>query len=138
MKYGRLILVPAFAILLAVGTFVGSASAQRHRGVTVGTVSRPVIVRTYRPAWRYGLWRRPFWGYSGFYDPYWSDPYLSYERQKYYLQSELNGNRRELQKHEEKYRRDGVITAKEARELADDRKDVQKSIQKLNKFNRNY
>jgi hypothetical protein len=87
------------------------------------------------------VYRRPYynryWG-SRFYDPFYSSyyysPYLRVKDQEYSLRSELAGNRRELQQHLEKYRADGVITAKEERELADDRKDVANSEYKLRRF----
>jgi hypothetical protein len=111
------------------GLAVSSASAQ-----TRTTVQRPIVVRTV-------VYRRPYynryWG-SRFYDPFYSSyyysPYLRVKDQEYSLRSELAGNRRELQQHLEKYRADGVITAKEERELADDRKDVANSEYKLRRF----
>ncbi|MEO8647549.1 MAG: hypothetical protein ABI539_00140 [Acidobacteriota bacterium] len=87
-----------------------------------GRTQRPIIIRRvyYRPFWRHNFW-------GGFYDPYWNSPYLRYKEQEYYLRRELEGNQRELRKHQEKYRADGVITAKERNELADDVTDVQRS-----------
>jgi hypothetical protein len=57
-------------------------------------------------------------------------------RQKYYLEKELRGNKEELRKHLEKYNADGVITAKERKELDDDYRDVERAQRKLNEFNR--
>jgi hypothetical protein len=110
-------------------------SAQR-RGAYVQ--QRPVIVRR-------AIVRRPFfrshWGHYGFYDPFYDpfyySPYLRYQDQKYYLESSVRGNERELRQHQEKYRADGVITAMERRELEDDIKDVQNSRARLSRFVRN-
>ena len=41
-------------------------------------------------------------------------------------------------KNQEKYRADGIITAKERRELEDDIKDVRNSRARLNRFLRDY
>ena len=115
--------------MLGVG-FVYEASAQRR----IVTVRRPVIVRSY-------IYRDPFWRsryYSGFYDPYYYSPYLRHQEQRYYLERELAGNRRELSEHLRKYRADGVITAKEQRELDDDYRDVRRSTERLRRFSRNY
>jgi hypothetical protein len=141
MKYSHKLITLAFAAVLLIGGTVTSASAQR-RGVRV--INRPVVVRTYvRPyvvrPYYYGynrLWNYGY--YDPFYDPYFSDPYLRAQRQRYYLQQELRGNQRELGKHLEKYNADGVITAKERRELDDDYRDVAKAKRKLAEFERNY
>src|SRR5215203_4125170 len=134
MKLGKKLLIIAFAMfMLAVG-FTYEASAQRRRVVTV---QRPVVVRSY-------VYRDPFWrsryygyGYSPFYDSYYyQSPYQRYQEQRYYLQRELAGNQRELAEHQRKYRADGVITAKERRELEDDIKDVRKSMMKLRSLGR--
>ena len=119
-----------FAMFVIVGGLaVSNASAQ-----TRTTVQRPIVVRTV-------VYRRPYynryWGsrfYDPFYDSYYYSPYLRIKDQEYSLRSELAGNRRELQQHLEKYRADGVLTAKEQRELADDRKDVANSDYKLRRF----
>lgn len=123
-----------FAMFVVVGGLaVSSASAQ-----TRTNVQRPIVVRTvvYRNPYYYGnrYWGRGYGYYDPFYDSYYYSPYLRYKDQEYSLRSELAGNRRELQKHLEKYRADGVITAKEQRELADDRKDVANSEYKLRRF----
>lgn len=126
-----------FAMFVVVGGLaVSSASAQTRNGGT--TVQRPIVVRTvvYRRPYYNRFWRNRF--YDPFYDSYYSSPYLRVKDQEYSLRSELAGNRRELAKHLEKYRADGVITAKEQRELDDDYKDVAKSERKLREFTREY
>lgn len=119
------------------GGLVYEASAQRR--VVVGS-RRPVIVRQY--VYRDPFWRTRYWGsnpyYSGYYNPYFDSPYYRFQEQKFYLERELSGNRRELSEHLRKYRADGVITAKEQRELNDDYKDVRESTEKLRRFNRRY
>jgi len=142
MKYGKRMLIFVFAILMVGGTLAVSASAQTRGRASFGrgTIVRPVIVRSQ-------IYRRPYWGYrrgyydpfySSFYDPYWNSPYLRYQEQKFALQRELAGNRRELEKHLQKYRADGYLSPKEREELADDRRDVQRSIEKLRRFSVNY
>ena len=134
MKNVKRAIVTAFAVLMFAGVFALDASAQT-RGVVV---QRPVVVRRvlvrrpyYRSYWNYGF-------YDPFYDPYYYSPYLRYQDQKFYLESRIRGNERELRQHQEKYRADGVITAKERRELEDDIKDVRESRARYNRFLRNY
>ena len=124
-------IITAVAILMFGGALALDASAQTRGRVIV---RRPVIVRpVVRPYWYYDRFS-PYWGYSRFYNPYWDSPYMRYQEQKFYLERELRGNQRELEKHQAKYRADGVITAKERRELEDDYKDVRESRERLNRF----
>src|SRR5687768_8163521 len=133
MKFRKKFLTIAFAMfMLAVG-FTYEASAQTRRIVTV---QRPVIVRQY--VYRDPFWRARSWGYDPFYDSYYRSPYQRYQEQRFYLERELAGNRRELAEHQRKYRADGVITAKERRELNDDIKDVRNSMERLRQFSRYY
>ena len=129
MKLGNLFLTLVFALFLSAGAFVSSTEAQVRR------VVRPVVV--YRP-----IYARPYWGYRRYYDPFYSSfyqtPYERYQEERYYAQRELSGNQRELAEHQEKYSRDGVITAKERRELEDDVRDVAKARQRLANLNRYY
>lgn len=143
MKRSHKLFTLVFAAALLLGGMATSVAAQKRRGVRV--INRPVVVRNYvvRPylvrPYYYGynrFWNHPY--YDPFYDPYFYDPYLRAQRQRYYLQQELKGNQRELRKHLEKYRADGVITAKERRELDDDYRDVAKAKRKLAEFERNY
>lgn len=124
----RKILTIGLAMLMLSAGFVYEASGQTRR-----VIRRPVIVRQY-------VYRDPFWRtrYYGYYDPYYYSPYLRYQDQRYRLEQELAGNRRELNEHLRKYRADGVITAKEQRELNDDYKDVRESTLRLRRFTRNY
>jgi len=129
MKYTKNILTIAFAMVLLIGSAVISTSAQQ-RGGGRRVIVRPVVVRPYFGYHRHwNSWYDPFYG-----DPYFYDPYYREREQRYYLRNELNGNRRELKKHLEKYNADGVITAKEQRELDDDYRDVEKAQRKLNEF----
>ena len=141
MRTKKKLLTLLFSMLVATAGFVVTAQAQTTRGgVTVTrTQSRPVVVR--RVVYRDPFWRSRYWGrayYDPFYDPYYYSPYLQLRDQEARLRQELAGNRRELAKHLSKYRADGVITDKEQRELADDRKDVANSERRLREFNRNY
>jgi hypothetical protein len=129
MKYGKKILTIAFVMFMLSAGLVYEAEAQSKR-----VIRRPVIVRTY-------IYRDPFWRaryYSPYYDPYFYSPYVRRQEQRYYLERDLAGNRRELAEHQRKYRADGVITEKERRELEDDIKDVQESIRDLRRFDRYY
>ena len=131
MNFTQRFLTIVFAIVLLTGISAISASAQTRSG---RVIRRPIIVRQY---YYNPYWSRNYWGYD-YYDPYFYDPYLRERQQRYYLERELSGNRRELQKHLEKYNADGVITAKERAELADDYRDVEKARRALNRFNRRY
>ena len=128
MRIRNLILTLVFALFLSAGAFVFSADAQRR------TVYRPVVI--YRP-----VYARPYWGYR-YYDPFWRDmyrtPYERYLEDRWYARRELAGNQRELARHREKYSADGVITAKERRELEDDIRDVQKARARLARLDGNY
>ena len=139
MRLSSKLLSLVFAMFMLAGGLVLSTQAQTGGVVVTRTVTRPVVVRRYYRTPYYGA---RYWGYSRyydpFYDPYYYSPYLQYQDQKVRLQQELAGNRRELAKHLAKYRADGVITAKEERELADDRKDVRNSELRLRQFNSNY
>jgi hypothetical protein len=128
MRYRRLFLTLVFALFITTGAFVSSSEAQTRR------VIRPVVV--YRP-----VYVRPFWGHR-YYDPFWRSyyqtPYERYREERYYALRELEGNQRELAKHREKYGRDGVLTAKERDELADDVRDVARARERLARLNRYY
>ena len=129
MKFRNLILTIVFALFLSTGAFISSAEAQRYTGV------RPVVV--YRP-----VYSRPFWGYRRYYDPFYADlyksPYERYLEERYYAQSQYRHDQNVLAEHQEKYARDGVLTDKERRKLADDVSDLQKSRSRLSSLNRNY
>jgi hypothetical protein len=106
------------------GTAAIAASAQSRGGR-----------RYHRPVRVYYVQPNPFWSWN--YNPYYYDPYYRERQQRYYLRNRLQGNRRELNKHLEKYNADGVLTAKERRELEDDYKDVNRARSNLNRY-RNY
>ena len=133
MKNGKKILTIFFAMFMLGVGFTYEASAQRRV-----VIRRPVVVRSY--VYRDPFWRTRYYGYgSPYYDSfYYQSPYERYREQQYYLQRELVGNQRELAEHQRKYRADGVITAKEQRELQDDINDVRKSQAKLRSFGRYY
>ena len=132
MKFGKRTLILVFIMFMLAGGLVYEAQAQRR---TV-FVRRPVIVRQY--VYRDPFWRTRYLGYSPFSDPYYYSPYQRRLEQRYYLERELAGNRRELAEHLRKYRADGVITAKERRELDDDYKDVRNSLSNLQRFRAYY
>ena len=132
MKYRKKFLTLIFAMFLLIGLAAVDASAQQRRGGG-RVVQRPIVIRQYyvrpNPFWYWDSWRRPYYYY---------DPYLEARRQQYYLRRELAGNKEELRKHLEKYNADGVITAKEQRELDDDYRDVERAERKLGEFNERY
>src|SRR5262245_41227665 len=116
MSYGRKIIMIAFVIFMLSAGVVYEVSAQRR--VIAGR--RPVIVRSY--VYRDPFWRSRYWG-SPFYDDYYYSPYRRREEERYYLERELAGNRRELAEHRRKYSADGIITSRERSELDDDVRD---------------
>ena len=122
---GKKILTILFAVLLFSAGVVYETQAQTRR-----VIRRPVIVRNY-------IYRDPFWYSRYYYDPFY-DPYYRARQERYYLENRVAGNRRELQEHLRKYRADGVITAKERRELEDDYKDVAESTRRLRSYSRYY
>jgi len=125
MRYTKRTLTFIFAISLFMGTAAIVASAQNRGGR-----------RFHRPVRVYYVQRDPFWSWN--YNRYYYDPYYSERQQRYYLENRLRGNRRELAEHLEKYNADGVLTAKERRELEDDYKDVNRARANLNRYRRNY
>ena len=133
MKNGKKFLTIFFAMFMLASGFTYEASAQRRV-----YVRRPVVVRSF--VYRDPFWRSRYYGYgSPYYDSFYSQsPYQRYQEQRYYLERDLVGNQRELAKHQRKYRADGVITAKEARELQDDINDVRKSQARLRSLGRYY
>ena len=123
MRYTKRIGLFVSALLLMLGTFVVSSSAQIRGRV----IYRPVIVHRH---WGFD----PFWRSSVWYDPYWSDPYVAHEREKYYREEAVKDARKDLAKHREKYSADGVITAKEQEKLDKEARKYSKAMQKLNEF----
>lgn len=122
MRYTKRVLTFIFAIFLLMGMAAVTASAQtrKHR-----------VVRYYY------VQPDPFWSWNSWNNPYYYDPYYSERQQRYYMENRLRGNRRELAEHLEKYNADGVLTAKERRELEDDYRDVNRARADLNRY-RNY
>lgn len=131
MKYTYKLLAIAFAVLIFIGSAAISTQAQRRGGRVI--YRRPVVVRPYYYGYN-GFWNR--WYNPYFSDPFFYDPYLRERQQRSYLQNELRGNEKELRKHLEKYNADGVITAKERKELEDDYRDVVRAKRDLQEFNR--
>ncbi|HEV7700384.1 MAG TPA: hypothetical protein VGO43_09165 [Pyrinomonadaceae bacterium] len=109
-----------------------TASAQR-RGYRV---SRPVIIRSHW-GWNNGFWGRG-WGYDPFYDPYFYDPYLREQRDRYYKQKDVSDARKKVAKNREKYLKDGYIDPKEQEKLMDDQRKYAEKVAKLDKFNRDH
>jgi hypothetical protein len=126
MRYTKRILTFIFAIVLLMGTAAIAASAQGRGGR-----------RFHRPVRVYYVQRDPFWSWNSWGNPYYYDPYYNERQQRYYMESRLQGNRRELAEHLEKYNADSVLTAKERRELEDDYKDVDRARADLSRY-RNY
>jgi hypothetical protein len=125
MRFRRQIGIFISVIVFLVGIMAINTSAQTRR-----------VVRVYRPVYVHHYWGYdPFWG-SGWYDPYFYDPYLRAQRDKYYKEKAVRDASRKLAKDSAKYRSDGVITAKEQEELMKRRHDYEKAVASLNKFNR--
>jgi hypothetical protein len=122
MKYLKRFGLFLSAIILFVSAFVMTPPAvQAQRTVYY----RPVIVS--RP------FVRPFYYsrfYDPFYDPYYYDPYLSYQRDKYYHEKAVRDARRKVTKNAEKYGANSEKTMKAQEKYA-------KAVRRLNEFNRN-
>lgn len=134
MNYKKKIFSLVFGGLMVGSGLVLDASAQRSSGASVQRISkRPVAVR--RVYYRDPFWRSRNWGY-GFYDPFWGSPFAYDTRsRKERLQDELADDRRDLRKSAEKYRKDGVISAKEQKKLNDKQEDIRELQLKLSDYN---
>jgi len=122
MRYLKRIaaIIPLMAALFVMGA-INTQAQTRVRRVVV--VQRPIFFH------HFGF-------YDPFYDPYYYDPYLQAQREKYYLQEDVKDKRKDLAKHQEKYRSDGYLTPKEQEKLAKDQEKYNKAVRKLNDFDR--
>jgi hypothetical protein len=132
MRYTKRIAVLFFSLVFILGVAAMTASAQRR----VYRVYRPVVVRPHW-GWNSGLWGRG-WGYDPFYDPYFYDPYLREQRERYYKQKDVSDARKKVAKNREKYLKDGYIDPREQEKLMDDQRKYDEKVAKLNKFNREH
>ena len=119
MKYAKRIGLFISAIILFVSAFAISSSAQTRRII----VHRPVFVHRafVRPFFHSGF-------YDPFYDPYYYDPYLSYQREKYYKEKDVSDARKKVAKQTEKYGANSEKAVKAQEKYA-------KAVRKLNDFN---
>ena len=126
MRYIKRLGLISFALFLLLSGMVVSAEAQNRGRV----VRRPIIVRHYG-------WRNPFWYSRGWMwnDPYYYDPYLREQRDRYYKEKAVKDASKKLDKDQAKYASDGVVTAKEREKLDKRQRDYSKAMDKLNKFN---
>ena len=125
MKYSKRLGIITAVFVFILGIMAMNASAQTRR-----------VIRVYRPIHVHHYWGYdPFWR-SSWYDPYMYDPYLSVQREKYYKEKAVRDASRKLAKDTAKYQADGVLTAKEQEKLMKKRRDYEKAVAKLNKFNR--
>jgi hypothetical protein len=120
MKYLKRFGLFLSAIILFVSVFAMSSSAQ-----TRTVYYRPVIVQ--RPLFRPFFYSRL---YDPFYDPFYYDPYLSYQRDKYYHEKAVRDAQRKAAKNAEKYGANSEKTIKAREKYA-------KAVRKLNEFNNN-
>ena len=123
-------------ILLFLTGLALTSEAQTKRGGRRVVYVRPVVVGSY---WNNPWYDRGWYGggfYDPFYDPYCYDPYLRAQRERWYKEKDVKDAANRLRKDAEKYRKDGVITAKEQEKLQKRRLDYAKKVEKLNKFNR--
>lgn len=138
MKFSKYLVVFILSFFFMAGALVTDAAAQTSGNNSAGSQQqRPIVVRRVYyvrdPFWysrSWGWWDYPF-GYGRYYNPY-----QAYREQAFYLESRVRGNRSELEKHLKKYNADGVITAKEKKELDDDYDDLENSIRELESFRR--
>jgi hypothetical protein len=122
-------------IFLFLGGLVVTSEAQTRGGRRV-IYRRPVVVGSY---WGSPWYGRSWYGggfYDPFYDPYLNDPYLRAQRDRWYKEKDVKDAAKKLREDSEKYRKDGVLTAKEQEKLMKRRQDYAKKVEKLNKFNR--
>jgi hypothetical protein len=135
MKFSKYLVVFILSFFFIAGALVVDAAAQSGGKNSAGSQQRPVVVqRVYYV--RDPFWYDRYWGWSNpYYGRYYS-PYQAYRDQLFYLEGRVRGNRSELEKHLKKYNADGVITAKEQKELDDDYKDLDNSIRELEQFQR--
>jgi len=124
MRYKKVFLTIAFAVLFMGGAFVSSSQAQQRR----------IIV--YRP-----VYTRPFFGFRH-YDPFWyqmyETPYQRYQEERYYAESNLRDKQKDLRKHREKYARDGYLTPKEQEKLAKDQRKLAEARERAAQYRRYY
>lgn len=119
-------------IFLFLTGLVVTSEAQTRGGRVI--YRRPVIVRSYYNPWYSGWYGGGF--YDPWYDPYLYDPYLRTQRERWYKEKDVKDAAKKLREDNEKYRKDGVLTAKEQEKLQKRRLDYAKKVEKLNKFNR--
>ena len=127
MRYLKRItaIISLLVFLLVLGAAVNTQAQVR--------TSRVIVVQ--RPFIHTGFYR-PYWYYDPFYDPYYYDPYLRAQREKYYLRQEARDKSKAIAKHQRKYRETG--SPKELEKIAKNRREYEKAVAKLNRYNRNY
>ncbi len=121
MKIPGTILFSTFAIMLLLTIGALGVSAQDGEKPR----QRPIVIYYYDPFWSWDRWR---------YDPYAYDPYLRERRQIYYLREEIRDARSDLKEHMDEYNADGIITAKERRELNEDYADLNEALSELEEY----
>jgi hypothetical protein len=115
MKYLKRFGLFLSAIILSFSAFAISSSAQTR------------TVYYYRPVFVH----RPFLYsrlYDPFYDPLYYDPYLSYQREKYYKEKDVRDAQKKLNENMEKYGANSEKTIKAQEKYA-------KAVRRLNEFN---
>lgn len=122
MRQTKRILTAVFTLIILVGT-VSVAEAQKRVN------RRPVIVY-------YGH-TDPFWydRWSTWNDPYYYDPYLRAQRERYYKERDVKDKRKDLAEDREKYESDGYLTDKERRKLAKAERKYQEAVDDLRDYN---
>lgn len=144
MKLLKRIALSGLAVTFLTGMLVFSAPAQTRVTRVHRTSSQPTVVRRvyYYPRYRRYVdpfWRGTLWDpYYYSYDPYFYDPYLRTQRDKYYKEKAVRDARRDLAKSREKYGSDGYLTPKEREKLAKKQRKLNDKVASLNKFYRNY
>ena len=127
MRYAKRFVIFLFALFLLLSTYVVSVSAQGRRTVRV-----PVVIRNY-------VYRDPFWYSRNSWfdiDPYWSDPFLREQRERYYLEDAVRDAQTKLAKDTEKFLEDGYITAKEREKMIKNHEKYAKAVRKLDELYR--
>lgn len=140
MKYFKRTLLSAIVIAFLIMFAPNSSDAQRRViRVSTGTYY-PVVTRRVYYGYRDPFWYDRYWGWgSPFgYDPYFYDPYLRAQRDKYYREKAVRDSRKKLNKNREKYYADGYLTPKEREKLAKNQRSYAKAVRKLHEHNGDY
>lgn len=128
MRYTKRFAIILSTVFIFLSGLAISAEAQSNSSMKV---RRPIIIRNY---WVHNPWYSRWGWYDRWNDPYFYDPYLRVQRERYYKEKDVREARKDLREDQEKYAKDGVITAKEREKLMKRERKLSERIAKLNEF----